>query len=44
MFNKANISFSKYFYLIIIIIIVFTKLAIYNLYLYKIVEDILQWR
>lgn len=35
MFNKANISFSKYFYLIIIIIIVFTKLAVYNLYLYK---------
>ena len=36
MFNKANISFSKYFYLIIIVIVVFAKLAIYNLYLYKI--------
>lgn len=35
MFNKANISFSKYFYFIIIIVVVFTKIALYNLYLYK---------
>lgn len=36
MFNKTNISFAKYFYLIIIAIIVFAKIALYNLYLYKI--------
>ena len=35
MFNKTNISFSKYFYLIIISIVIFTKIALYNLYVYK---------
>jgi diguanylate cyclase (GGDEF)-like protein/PAS domain S-box-containing protein len=35
MFNKTNISLTKYFYVVIGVIIIFLKITLYNLYLYK---------
>ncbi len=35
MFNKLNTPLTKYFYLIVVLIVIFTKLTLYNLYLYK---------
>ncbi len=35
MFNKLNTPLSKYFYLIVVLVVIFAKVTLYNLYLYK---------
>ena len=35
MFNKLSTPLTKYFYLIVALIVIFAKVTLYNLYLYK---------